>query len=79
MHIHDLVSRDNYLTDFARFLDTFVGQLEGERERMVGLAALARSCHSANFPTGSTVHPANQEVLGAADDPGAFGEQEKAA
>lgn len=81
MHCHDLTNRDVTIDETIRAFENHCALLVAEHDRMAKLIEHMRACKSENFPTGSVVrpHPPNQQVLGAADDTGAFGEQEKAA
>lgn len=82
MHCHDLTNRDVTIDETIRAFENHCALLRAEHDRMVKLIEHMRATKSENFPTGSTAklpYPPNQEALGAADDTGAFGEQEKAA
>lgn len=81
MHCHDLTNRDVTIDETIRAFENHCALLVAEHERMQKAIETLRSCKSENFPTGSTVkpHPANQEALGVADDPGAFRAPKEAA
>lgn len=81
MHCNDIVSIDVTLSETIRALEIHCELLRAAHDRHAKLIEQMKASQSANFPTGSTVHlhPLNQQALGAADDTGAFGEQEKAA